>query len=584
MSVIKFSCGPSAKAAIKYYGLEEEKGVEKCVAWSSNLGLEEKKQIAQAWALTRQEFSKAGGREYYHASYNLDPSDSASRDISNEKLLQIGGEVAESLAPGHDYACFVHRDKEHPHVHVVWNTVHSETGRKYQQGPNDLERAFLVKDDIDRKHGLSLTARREVRDRIPDEAQRIHQRDPKSYLWTEDLKQRISIARDTSSTFSQYKKTLLEQGVSFSERGQDKKLTYRFFDQDGKQRAIREGRLGSDYGRQTIERGFGLSREREGFHTPEARRNGQLGEFKRGSRGDSIASSDHGGSQFKSSQHAERDRGRESKGRGGEGGKSKEAYKLSQLGRDLLFSDGKKNRGVSSPGRAALREIKSGIGETGQGRKMEAHFAFGAPCHSILRSWFWRMEDSREVGGTSFEPNRNGTFRDLSQRLPRRGIEKIHDGFSSLEKEERLEEKIEKWRNSHGSTRTPRGNNRGRIFGDEKAKPGGASGFSNRFEQAMVSAFGRSRGVSQAGLETFGRTFNEGFQREISDHERISHWGTQSLRENTDRWFERSKEHNRDAGTLKEKAFEMMTEKQIKEFQRELERSWGRDLGPDIDF
>ena len=113
MSILKFSAGPSAAAGIKYFGLEVDKaGRDKCVAWSNNLGLEGKDQVARAWDLTRQEFENEGGREYYHASYNLDPNDSKSREISNDTLLKIGSELAERLAPGHDYACFVHRDKD----------------------------------------------------------------------------------------------------------------------------------------------------------------------------------------------------------------------------------------------------------------------------------------------------------------------------------------------------------------------------------------------------------------------------------------------------------------------------------------
>ena len=191
MSVVKFSAGASAAKMVSYlaHGRGGSEGDEpRYAAWSNNLGIEKTGKLAAAWEMTRQVHSNEGGREYYHASYNLDPKDSRASQISDHELVTIGEELAGRMAPGHDYACFVHRDREHPHVHVVWNTVHAETGRKYQQGPADLERAFEIKNEIDRSHGLRVTERAPQRDRIPDQAQRMYARDSQAYLWTEDLK------------------------------------------------------------------------------------------------------------------------------------------------------------------------------------------------------------------------------------------------------------------------------------------------------------------------------------------------------------------------------------------------------------
>ena len=145
MSVVKFSAGGSAAKMIAYLSQTESRGggLEKCVASENSLGVETR-ELATAWDLTRQVHANEGGREYYHASFNIAPDDGKAGQISNDELLKIGGELAERMAPGHDYAAFVHRDREHPHVHVVWNTVHAETGRKYQQGPADLTRAFAI--------------------------------------------------------------------------------------------------------------------------------------------------------------------------------------------------------------------------------------------------------------------------------------------------------------------------------------------------------------------------------------------------------------------------------------------------------
>ena len=177
MSVVKFSAGSSAAKMVDYLAYGKGGDEPRFSAWSSNLGLESPDQLAKDWDMTRAEHSNEGGREYYHASFNIDPKDAKGGMMSDHEMLAIGSELAERMAPGHDHACFVHRDREHPHVHVVWNTVHAETGRKYQQGPKDLERAFAIKDEIDRSRGLSVTERAPPRDRIPDEAQRLFSRE-----------------------------------------------------------------------------------------------------------------------------------------------------------------------------------------------------------------------------------------------------------------------------------------------------------------------------------------------------------------------------------------------------------------------
>src|SRR5262249_50131129 len=139
------------------------------------------------------------------------------------------------------------------HVHVVWNTVSYETGKKFHQSKQDLYRAFEIKDGLDEEYQIRKVEHRRTRDRVSEKAQRLYERDPESYIWTEDLKLRIATAKERAGSFEQFRESMQSQGVEIRERGKEEKLTYVFTDEDGKQRQIREGKLGSDYGRRSIE-------------------------------------------------------------------------------------------------------------------------------------------------------------------------------------------------------------------------------------------------------------------------------------------------------------------------------------------
>ena len=510
MSILKFSCGPSAQAGLKYYGLEQDReGNEKCVAWADSLGLEGKEQIAKAWEMTRREFQNEGGREYYHVSYNLDPSDTNARQVSNEKLLTMGAELAGKMAPGHDYACFVHRDKEHPHVHVVWNTVHSETGRKYQQGPKDLERAFQIKDEMDRTHGFKVTERRVQRDRIPDEAQRIYARDSRAYLWTEDLKHRITLSREEAQSFQGFREQLKERGVMITERGRDNKLTYRFTDETGKQRAIRERRLGDDYSRARIERGLSQAREPGISHSEGARGSGYGHGTQRGQAGDQGTSRDDGGRQHEASRGAER--GFVS-GHTSGGSTTREPHRnesLSQLGEGLIQRYGADRQDLSRQGGAALAEARSRVGATSKTREVEE---VGDRSHRRDHILYQRMGWLNLAGAAeSHEGQQRRGIREVSGDSLSQGQDHLLGAISRRAERER-QEKIEEWRAEYGHSHKTRGTQPGRPLGAKSHEPGRSRGFCERYEQELVSAFGKLRGGAQTGL---GAT-KEKFDRDIS--------------------------------------------------------------------
>ena len=258
MSIVKLSNGKSSAAMLNYLdcsksGVDRE---DRELVFSSLSG-QNIFEIEDGFRMTRELHVKQGGVEYHHASLALDPDSASTPSMDDSKLINLAKDFVESFAPGHDYAVFIHRDTEHPHAHVLWNSVNFESGKKFHSSKKDLYRAVAIKNSLDEKYGLEITPgfgeKSLSPDFIKDRELRRFERDPLEYSWKEDLKSRIISARDKSETFDNYASNLSNLDVELTLRGkEDPKVTYKFLDQNGKQRRIREKNLGENYRREKI--------------------------------------------------------------------------------------------------------------------------------------------------------------------------------------------------------------------------------------------------------------------------------------------------------------------------------------------
>lgn len=100
---------------------------------------------------TKKEFGKLEGRQGYHFILSFLPGEG-----DEETVYRIGNEFAEKyLQNRYDYVSAVHVDKEHLHVHLIFNSV-SYDGYKYHYANGDWERYIQpVTNGLARKYGLS---------------------------------------------------------------------------------------------------------------------------------------------------------------------------------------------------------------------------------------------------------------------------------------------------------------------------------------------------------------------------------------------------------------------------------------------
>ena len=290
MSVVKLSNGKNSGVMLRYLVHENERDIEiklspeierkRYIAYDS-LGLRDAKKIESAWKMTRETFGKNNQIKYHHAAISLNPADSKSSLIKDSELIEYGKSFMERFASGHDYAIAIHRDTEHPHIHLIWNSVNHDSGRKFHMAKGKaIDQAIKIKNELDHRHELKITPRKIKEHKIEhdhsipltDREIQILSRNPDEYMWKLDIASRIDASINHSKTIDGFRDHLEHQGVHLIERG--KTRTYSFIDENGKARKIREKRLGEAYGIESITRkiserqknhaiapGYGVDRE-----------------------------------------------------------------------------------------------------------------------------------------------------------------------------------------------------------------------------------------------------------------------------------------------------------------------------------
>lgn len=102
---------------------------------------------------TKKYFGKELGRQGYHIIISFEKG-----EASPETAFVIGEKfVQEFLQENYDAVYAVHDDKEHCHVHIVYNNVHMETGYKFQYKKGDWKNIMQpITNRLCEEHGLAV--------------------------------------------------------------------------------------------------------------------------------------------------------------------------------------------------------------------------------------------------------------------------------------------------------------------------------------------------------------------------------------------------------------------------------------------
>lgn len=102
--------------------------------------------------LTKEQFDKTDGRQYYHFVQSFDKQD----DLSPQEVHIMGLELAQREFPNFEVLVATHVDTEHFHNHLVVNSVSFQDGKKLHQSAADLQAHRIANDEICAAHGLEI--------------------------------------------------------------------------------------------------------------------------------------------------------------------------------------------------------------------------------------------------------------------------------------------------------------------------------------------------------------------------------------------------------------------------------------------
>lgn len=213
--------------------------------------------------LTREMFAKKDGIQAHHVVQSFKPD-----EVTPEQANQIGLELAEKIAPGHEVSVYTHDDKEHMHNHLVINSVNFETGMKYQaHGVEAIERTRSMSDEICKRHDLSIVTEHNapVRHTLAEQ----HLQKKGQTPWKEEIREAIEYARYNATDFDSFEKRLNDDyGIEMKLRG--KTLSFKHPERE---RFVRANKLGSDYEKEALENVFERQTGREQEHERPISRN-----------------------------------------------------------------------------------------------------------------------------------------------------------------------------------------------------------------------------------------------------------------------------------------------------------------------
>lgn len=201
----------------------------------------------------REAYGKNGGRQAMHFALAFDPNElDPQNEYDQEKALKMGVEIAHSLGPDYQSACFVHNDRDHLHCHIVVNAVSFEDGRKYQIDLNkhrDLSKEHKQPNFFDlRKKADSIVSKYGIeplpKEKIKTKHEFTRLDKSKTWSWKDEIKDHVQKALEDSTSVFEFKNKLDENGIDYIERGKTCTFVHRrIASEPNKRGKVRSNRL-----------------------------------------------------------------------------------------------------------------------------------------------------------------------------------------------------------------------------------------------------------------------------------------------------------------------------------------------------
>ena len=171
-------------------------------------------------------------------------------EVTPEQAMQIGEELCDRYLKGdYQYVLAIHTDKQHTHIHVVFNNTNLYNGLSFTTEHNQgrkSERAWAelreISDEICAEHGLSLI---DPKGKGVSHFERDMQKEGKS--WKEKLRQLLDEIISYSKNFEDFLKNCTDSGIEYVYTPRNKVKLKFFLKDEGQQRFTRADTLGENY-------------------------------------------------------------------------------------------------------------------------------------------------------------------------------------------------------------------------------------------------------------------------------------------------------------------------------------------------
>ena len=153
-AILKFingkNVGPESLRAVCVYTTDKAKTNDGTLIATQGCSLEHPVEDMLA---NKRLHNKTHGKQYEH--FVLAPCSNGS-DKSAEDILKVTKEIVTTLYPENMAIIAVHTDTNVAHSHTILDSVNAVTGRKFSQGPSDLNRVKQKANSILKKHGFEI--------------------------------------------------------------------------------------------------------------------------------------------------------------------------------------------------------------------------------------------------------------------------------------------------------------------------------------------------------------------------------------------------------------------------------------------
>ena len=200
MAVIKFINNKvSLKKALNYI-CKEEKTDKKLISGKDCIP----ENAYEEMMTVKKMYQKLTGREKIHFVQSFSPTDK----LTYEQAHEIGLRMAEYFK-GFQVVVATHIDKQHIHNHIVLNTVNFETGLKFHQSKNDLQKIKDLSNKICKEYGLTVT---EQKSKVSDIKINEYQARIKGISWKQVLSNDIDAVMEKSNNKYEFFRNMNELG------------------------------------------------------------------------------------------------------------------------------------------------------------------------------------------------------------------------------------------------------------------------------------------------------------------------------------------------------------------------------------